>query len=85
MVRDIRVFVQTMITLASASLGLVSALAWNEAIKTTITSLLGTGNSLAALYTYAVTATVLAIVILSMLARVAARLGGEAVISREVD
>jgi hypothetical protein len=31
-----RVIVQTMITLASASLGLVAALAWNEAIKALI-------------------------------------------------
>jgi hypothetical protein len=39
--RDARVFVQTMITLASASLGLVAALAWNEAIKATIEEMLG--------------------------------------------
>ena|ERR1700752_3125925 len=31
-----RLFIQTMITLASASLGLVAALAWNEAIKAAI-------------------------------------------------
>ena len=45
-----RVFLQTMITLASASLGLVAALAWNEAIKATIKKVLGEGDSLAALY-----------------------------------
>lgn len=85
MVRDIRVFVRTMITLASASLGLVSALAWNDAIKLTIKTALGGGESLSALYTYAIAATVLAIVILSILARIAARIGGEAIISREAD
>jgi Family of unknown function (DUF5654) len=85
MIRDVRVFVQTMITLSSASLGLVSALAWNEAIKATITTLLGKGDSLRALYTYAVTATVLAVVILSVLAYIAARIGGEAMIHREAD
>jgi hypothetical protein len=31
-----RVFLQTMITLASAALGIVAALAWNEAIQATI-------------------------------------------------
>ena len=62
-----RLFVQTMIALASASLGLVAALAWNEAIKATI---LATG---------------LAIVVLLALARLAARIGGEVLITREAE
>ena len=33
---DPRAMIQTMISLASASLGLVAALAWNEAIKATL-------------------------------------------------
>jgi hypothetical protein len=41
-----RIFIQTMIALASASLGLVAALAWNDAIKATLT-LLGLGDNLA--------------------------------------
>ena len=77
-------FVQTMITLASASLGLVAALAWNEAIRTTIQKLAG-GDGLAGLYVYAVLATVIAVVVLLALARLAARVGGEAVITREVE
>ncbi len=80
-----RIFLQTMITLASASLGLVAALAWNEAIKATIVALLGTDDSLAGLYAYAVLATVLAIVVLTLLGRAAARIGGDVVISREAD
>ncbi len=77
-------FVQTMITLASASLGLVAALAWNEAIRTTIQKLAG-GDGLAGLYVYAVLATVVAVAMLLALARLAARVGGEAVITREVE
>jgi hypothetical protein len=80
-----RIFVQTMITLASASLGLVAALAWNEAIKATIVRMLGTGDTLAALYAYAIVATALAVIVLVLLGRAAARLGGEAVITREAD
>jgi uncharacterized membrane protein len=80
-----RVFIQTMITLASASLGLVAALAWNEAIKATIKKVFETDESLVGLYTYAVIATVLAIVVLVVLARAAARVGGEAVINREAE
>ncbi|HEY0739167.1 MAG TPA: DUF5654 family protein [Herpetosiphonaceae bacterium] len=74
-----------MITLASASLGLVAALAWNEAIKATIVQVFGADDSLAGLYTYGILATVLAIVVLSLLGRAAARIGGDAAISREAD
>jgi hypothetical protein len=80
-----RVYVQTMITLASASLGLVAALAWNEAIKTTMKVVLGTDESLAALYTYAILATVVAVVGLAVLGRIAARLGADAAIAREAE
>lgn len=79
-----RAFLQTMIALASASFGLVAALAWNEAIKATL-ALLGLGESLAGLYTYAVLATVLAILVLAWLGRIAARVGGEAAFVREAE
>jgi hypothetical protein len=73
-----------MIALASASLGLVAALAWNDAIKATLT-MLGLGDNLAGLYTYAILATVLAILILIWLAKLAGRVGGEAHITREAE
>ena len=79
-----RVFAQTMIALASASLGLVAALAWNEAIKATLETL-GLGDSLAGLYTYAILATVIAILVLVGLGKAAARIGGEAHITREAE
>jgi hypothetical protein len=74
-----------MITLASASLGLVAALAWNEAIKTTIKTYFGTEENLAGLYTYAILATVVAVVVVMLLGRAAARVGGEAAIAREAE
>ncbi len=80
-----RVILQTMITLAAASLGLVAALAWNEAIKALIKSVLGEDDSLVGLFTYAILATLVAIVVLLILGRAAARVGGEAVISREAE
>lgn len=80
-----RIIIQTMITLASAALGLVAALAWNEAIKETIVTLLGKDEGLLGLYIYAILATVIAIVVLLILARAASRLGGEAVIEREAE
>lgn len=79
-----RAFIQTMIALASASLGLVAALAWNEAIKATL-ALLGLGDNLAGLYTYAILATVIAVLVLIWLGRLAARVGGEAAFEREAE
>jgi Family of unknown function (DUF5654) len=81
---DPKAMVQTMIALASASLGLVAALAWNEAIKATL-ALLGMGDNLAGLYSYAIVATVLAIVVLTMLGRIAAKIGGDAAFEREAE
>jgi hypothetical protein len=79
-----RAFLQTMIALASASLGLVAALAWNEAIKATLVHL-GLGESLAGLYTYAVLATVIAVAVLMWLGRLASRIGGDAAFQREAE
>lgn len=79
-----RAFIQTMIALASASLGLVAALAWNEAIKATLAEL-GLGDSLAGLYTYALLATVIAVVVLSWLGKLASRVGGDAAFEREAE
>lgn len=79
-----RAMVQTMISLASASLGLVAALAWNEAIKATLAKL-GLGEELSGLYTYAILATVVAVVVLVMLGRLAAKIGGDAAFEREAE
>jgi hypothetical protein len=73
-----------MIALASASLGLVAALAWNEAIKATL-ALLNLGDNLIGLYTYAIVATVIAILVLVYLGKLASRIGGDAVIEREAE
>ena len=80
-----RMIMQTMITLASAALGLVSALAWNDAIKALIKEILGENEGLVALFVYAVLATVVAIVVLLVLANTASKIGGEAIIDREAE
>jgi hypothetical protein len=79
-----RAFIQTMIALASASLGLVAALAWNEAIKATL-AMLGLGESLAGLYAYAILATVIAVLVLIWLGRIASGIGGDAAFQREAE
>lgn len=79
-----RAMVQTMISLASASLGLVAALAWNEAIKALLAEL-GLGDNLAGLFTYAIIATVVAVAVLAMLGKLAAKVGGDAAFEREAE
>ncbi len=80
-----QLILQSMITLASASLGLVAALAWNDAIKATIKKIFAADDNLAGLYTYALLATVIAVLVVMILTRVASRIGGEAAISREAE
>ncbi|MCC7306587.1 MAG: hypothetical protein IT173_03410 [Acidobacteria bacterium] len=80
-----KAIVQSMITLASAALGLVSALAWNDAIKTAMKAVLGEDDSLSGLFIYAILATIIAVVVLLILARAAAKIGGDAAISREAE
>ena len=74
-----------MIALASAALGLVAALAWNDAIKETIKILMADDESLASKYIYAILATAIAVAVILILARLAAKVGGEAAISREAE
>lgn len=79
-----RAMVQTMIALASASLGLVAALAWNEAIKATLLAL-HLGDSLGSLYAYAIIATLIAVIVLVFLGKLASKVGGEAAFEREAE
>ena len=76
---------QSMIALASAALGLVAALAWNDAIKETIKLLMADDESLTAKYTYAILATAIAVFVILILARLASKVGGEAAIAREAE
>jgi hypothetical protein len=80
-----RMILQSMITLASAALGLVAALAWNDAIKETINRFIGSDDSLTSKYIYAIVATIIAVIVVLGLTRIAAKVGGEAVITREAD
>jgi hypothetical protein len=84
-IEQTRAILQSMITLAGAALGLVCALAWNDAIKTTMKSILGEDDSLAGLYTYAILATLIAVFVLIALAKASAKVGGEAAVSREAE
>ena len=63
-----KMIVQSCIALASAALGLVAALAWNDAIKAAMKEILGENEGVAALFTYAILATLISL-ILSLVVR----------------
>jgi Family of unknown function (DUF5654) len=81
---DPRAMIQTMIALASASLGLVAALAWNEAIKALLAKM-HLGDSLLGLFGYAMVATLFAVLVLVWLGKIASRIGGQASFEREAE
>ena len=80
-----RAVIQSMITLAGAALGLVCALAWNDAIKSAMKEFLGEADNLTGLFIYAILATIVAVVVLLALGKAAAKVGGEAAVSREAE
>ncbi len=80
-----KMVLQSMIALASAALGLVAALAWNDAIKETIKQIMETDDSLSSKYLYAILATAIAVIVVLVLAKLAAKVGGEAAVTREAE
>ena len=79
-----KMVLQSMIALASAALGLVAALAWNDAIKETIKLLMSDDESLTSKYTYAILATLIAVVVVLTLAKIASKVGGDCARSRRL-
>jgi len=77
-----REFVATMIALASSAFGVVAALAWNSAITTWFTSAFGaqaTAPKVSALFAYAVIATLVGVVVIVILGRLATRINAQPV------
>ena len=75
------VFLATVVSLATSAFGVVAALAWNDAIKAVLTDTLITGNPLvkrlgptATQVLYAVLVTVIAVIVILTLNRVATRI-----------
>ena len=69
--------IKTIITLVTTAFGLVAGLAWNDAIQKLIESVMGPGDAMTGLFTYAIIVTILAVVVTILLARVAAKMGVE--------
>ena len=66
-------YLQTMIALASAACGVVAALAWNSAITALVKQIFGTGGQIVSLFIYAILVTILAVIVMVNLGKLAAR------------
>jgi hypothetical protein len=62
-----------MIALASAAFGVVAALAWNSAITALVKQIFGTGGQIVSLFVYAILVTVLAVIVMVNLGKLAER------------
>ncbi len=67
------VYLQTMISLASAAFGVVAALAWNSAITALVRQIFGSGAQVISLFLYAIIITVIAVIVMVNLGKVAER------------
>lgn len=77
MLSDRSSYIATMIALASAAFGVIAALAWNTAISDLIKTYLPAGKGIASEFIYALIVTVVAIIVLNSLGRMAQASGGE--------
>jgi hypothetical protein len=62
-----------MISLASAAFGVVAALAWNSAITALVKEIFGTGAQIISLFLYAIIITIIAVIVMVNLGKVAER------------
>ncbi len=68
-------YLQTMIALASAAFGVVAALAWNSAITALVKQIFGTGGQIVSLFIYAIIITIVAVIVMVNLGKMAERSG----------
>ena len=66
-------YLQTMIALASAAFGVVAALAWNSAITALVKQIFGSGAQIVSLFIYAIIVTILAVIVMVQLGKLAER------------
>ena len=57
---------ERMVSLMISAFGMVSALAWNEAVKSLVTEIFGRPDNLEAMFVYAVAVTALAVAVTSL-------------------
>ena len=70
-----KLIIETILGLITTAFAFVAGLAWNDAIQKLIETFIGTEDALPSLFTYAITVTIVAVVVTVLIARVAAKMG----------
>ena len=72
-----KLIMETILALITTAFAFVAGEAWNSAIQKLIESIIGAGDALPSLFTYAIAVTIIAVVVTVLIARVAGRMGIE--------
>lgn len=70
-----KLIMETILALITTAFAFVAGEAWNSAIQALIESVIGAGNALPSLFTYAIVVTIIAVIVTVLIARVAGRMG----------
>ena len=70
-----KLIMETILGLITTAFAFVAGLAWNDAIQKLIEQIVGSGDALSSLFTYAIIVTIIAVVVTVLLARFAAKMG----------
>ncbi|MBR4447386.1 MAG: hypothetical protein IKS50_03055 [Methanobrevibacter sp.] len=66
---------ETILALITTAFAFVAGEAWNSAIQKLIESVIGAGDALPSLFTYAIVVTIIAVIVTVLIARVAGKMG----------
>ncbi|WP_405277186.1 DUF5654 family protein [Methanobrevibacter sp.] len=76
MVNEVKkLIMETILALITTAFAFVAGEAWNSAIQKLIESVIGTGDALPSLFTYAIVVTIIAVIVTVLIARIAGRMG----------
>ena len=70
-----KMIMETILALITTAFAFVAGEAWNSAIQELIVSVIGAGDALPSLFTYAIIVTIIAVVVTVLIARVAGKMG----------
>ncbi len=70
-----KLIMETILALITTAFAFVAGEAWNSAIQALIESVIGAGDALPSLFTYAIVVTIIAVVVTILIARIAGRMG----------
>ena len=76
MVNEVKkLIMETILALITTAFAFVAGEAWNSAIQKLIETVIGSGDALPSLFTYAIVVTIIAVIVTVLIARIAGRMG----------